>query len=62
MKAKVDESLCCGCGPCADICPQVFEIVGDVAKVKVDKVPAEAQDTCREAKESCPTEAITIEE
>jgi len=62
MKAKVDENLCCACGPCEEICPQVFKVGTDVAKVIVDVVPPEAEDCCREAMENCPTAAITIEE
>jgi ferredoxin len=62
MKARVDPELCTGCGPCEDICPEVFQVDGDVAEVKVDEVPPEVQKACREAAESCPSEAITIEE
>ena len=62
MKAKVDESICCGCGPCEDLCPEVFRILDGVAKVRVPVVPAAAEEKCRQAQESCPTEAITIEE
>jgi len=62
MKAKVDPELCTGCGPCEEICPEVFEVVDDVAKVKVDVVPPDVEDKCREAAENCPNEAITIEE
>jgi ferredoxin len=62
MQAKVDESLCCGCGPCEDICPEVFEIVDGIAKVKVKSVPPASEAKCREAEENCPTEAITIED
>lgn len=62
MKAKVDENLCTGCGPCEDICPEVFKVEGDVAVVQVDVVPEDAEDSCREAMENCPTEAISIEE
>ena len=61
MKVKVDAELCSGCGPCEEVCPEVFEIVDDVAKVKGDVVPPEAEDACREAIENCPTEAISIE-
>jgi len=39
MRVKVDESLCCGCGPCSEICPEVFKLVEEVSKVKVDVVP-----------------------
>jgi ferredoxin len=61
MKAKINEALCSGCGPCEETCPAVFEIDGSVARVKVDRVPLEAEESCREAMENCPTEAITIE-
>jgi ferredoxin len=62
MKATVNEELCTGCGPCEDICPEVFKIEDGVSKVQVDTVPLSAVDTCREAMENCPTEAISIDE
>ncbi len=61
MKANVDQETCIGCGLCADICPAVFEMNDDdIAVVKVDSVPADAEDACREAAESCPVDAIAI--
>ncbi|NCC52710.1 MAG: ferredoxin, partial [Spartobacteria bacterium] len=48
MKAKVDADSCTACGLCTDICPEVFEMQ-DVATVKTDPVPADAEATCREA-------------
>ncbi len=62
MKAIVDEETCIGCGLCAETCPEVFEMGDDKARVKVDEVPANAVDSCREAAENCPVEAIKIEE
>jgi len=62
MRVKIDEKLCCGCGPCSEICPEVFELVEDISRVKVDVVPAEHEDACREARDNCPTEAISIKE
>lgn len=62
MKAKIDEDLCTGCGLCADNCPDVFELTDDVAKVKVEDVPTDAEECTRQAVEDCPVEAISIEE
>lgn len=62
MKAIVNEDLCIGCGLCAEICPEVFEMNDDmIAVVIVDEVPSELEDSAREAAESCPVEAITLE-
>jgi ferredoxin len=62
MRAIVDEETCIGCGLCAETCPEVFEMGDDKARVKVDEIPDDAVDTCREATEDCPVEAITIED
>lgn len=62
MKARVDKEVCTGCNLCVDTCPDVFEMQGDVAGVKVDIVPPDAEDSCREAAQNCPVECITIEQ
>jgi ferredoxin len=62
MKATVDKDLCLGCGLCADLCPEVFQMEEDKAVTKVDEVPAGAEDACRDAALQCPVEAIKIEE
>ncbi len=62
MKAKIDEDLCTACELCVDTCPEVYEMGDDVAVVKVDVVPSDAEDCAKEAAEDCPAEAITIEE
>lgn len=62
MKALVDQKTCIGCGLCADMCPVVFEMNADnLAEVRIEPVPDADEDACREAAESCPVEAITIE-
>ena len=62
MKANVDPDLCTGCGVCIDICPEVFEMSDDLAVVRIDPVPKEAEVDCRDAAEQCPVEAIEVEE
>ena len=60
MKATVNADTCTGCELCVDICGDVFVMENGVAKSKVEVVPADAEDSCREAAESCPVEAIEI--
>ena len=63
MNLKVDKDICIGCGACAAICPDVFEIDDDgLAKSIVDVVPEEVNEDIIEdaidAKEGCPVDAI----
>jgi len=56
----VDQEECIGCGLCADLCPEVFQLVDEKSVVigpdKCDSCDIEA------AVDSCPVEAITMEE
>ena len=57
-KIKVDKGKCIGCGSCAAICPESFELKGDKAFVKraeVGKITCES-----EAESACPVQAISI--
>ena len=62
MKATVNKDACIGCGACAAICPNVFEL-GDegYATVKVSEVSEEDKNLATEAMEGCPTSAISVE-
>lgn len=61
MKASIDTELCTGCGLCVDTCPDIFELNGDVARVKVDIVPEAAEECVQQAAEDCPASAIKVE-
>jgi ferredoxin len=47
---------------CVEICPEIFKMEQDVAVTKMEEVPKELEETCEEAAESCPVDAISIKE
>lgn len=59
--AIVDGDLCIGCGLCAEICPEVFEMGDDGQAHAVNPEKCAGLPCCKEAAESCPVEAIKIE-
>ncbi len=59
MKVRIDEELCTGCGVCESMCPDVFEIVDDKARVKDESCSG---CDCKDVAESCPAGAIIVEE
>ncbi len=61
MTVKIDEDACIGCGVCSDLCPDIFELVDDKAKVKKQPENADEENCVNEAKDSCPTQAIIVE-
>jgi len=62
MKLLIDAEACVGDGTCVEVCPEVFEMSGEVARVRMEEVPEELQEKCREAAAECVVEAIIIEE
>ena len=58
MKVTVDSDTCTGCGLCIDGCPDVFALEGEIARVKVDPVPASAEECVQQAIQDCPVNAI----
>ncbi|MGM9933886.1 ferredoxin [uncultured Clostridium sp.] len=60
MKAFVDENTCICCGLCEGICSEVFTTETGVAVA--GEVTADHEDDVREACDSCPVAAISIEE
>ncbi len=59
-KVWVDDE-CIACGTCVDLCPEVFEMEGDLAVV-LAAADLSLDDKIVEAAEACPVEAIHYEE
>lgn len=55
---KVNKKICIGCGSCASICPEVFEM-DDNGKAQVKSNANKKAKCIEEAIESCPVSAIS---
>lgn len=64
MKVFVDSDRCQGHTLCAMIAPDAFELsdIDGTSSPVSEVVPADQQDAVREAAQSCPEQAISIEE
>ncbi len=60
MKAKVDRDICIGVGNCEAVAPAAFKL-DDERKAVVQKAKVE-DSLLMKAAESCPVNAITIED
>ena len=62
MKAVVDKDVCIGCELCTSICPEVFSMYDDGLAVAIeDELDESLVESAKEAEDSCPVEAITVE-
>lgn len=58
---KVNDS-CIGCGTCAAVCPDVFDLNAEgLAENILGDVPADLEDSVKEAADACPVAAIVNE-
>ena len=63
MKVKVNRDSCIGCGACAAICDDVFEIDDEgLSTLKTEDVEDDNKQEVQDAADSCPTGAIEVEE
>ena len=60
-KPKVDKTKCSGCGTCAALCPDVFEI-GEDGRSQVKNLDNYEDYPVQDAIDSCPEQAISWEE
>ena len=59
MGIKVNLDDCIGCGVCFELCPQNFKLDEDEGKCMV--ISNEVNSSAKEAADSCPISAITID-
>ncbi len=64
MRVEVDGDVCGGHGDCVLAAPGVFDFEGDddVVSVLQPEPPEKLWDACRDARDVCPTQAITVTE
>ncbi len=60
MKATVDQELCIGCGLCAQVAPEVYEMKDDKAVAIVSEIPEDMEEDAQNGADQCPVTAITI--
>ena len=61
MRATIDKDTCIGCGLCAEISPEVFEMNDDnKARVATEIVSQAQYQNVEEAADSCPVNAIEL--
>lgn len=58
MTVDLDRESCIGCGACADLCPEVFEMDEKGRKARVIIFEAAGQSCIQEAIEICPVQCI----
>ena len=61
MKVRVDRDLCIGVGNCVAYAPTVFKLDEENKAVILDPSSVD-EDTLMEAAESCPEDAIIVED
>ncbi|MFA6514606.1 MAG: ferredoxin [Patescibacteria group bacterium] len=54
---KVDQDKCVGCGLCAGMCPETFQMNADGKSEVINNV---VTDCAKDAAENCPVDAISV--
>jgi len=60
MKAVVDNDACIGCGLCAQVAPEVYEMQGDKAVVLGSEIAEDKLEDAKSGAEQCPVNAIEV--
>jgi ferredoxin len=59
-KVVLDEECCTGCGSCAELCPDIFELDEATEKAHVIEEEGGSQECIEEAIASCPEDCISM--
>ena len=62
MKPIVDANLCIGCGTCASLCPEVFQIGDDGKAHVIGDNFIDKKEAIQEEAKACPVSAISVAE
>lgn len=57
-KVVIETDECIGCGSCAELCPDVFELDAELEKAKVILPERGSEECIEEAISTCPVECI----
>lgn len=60
MKAVVDAEKCIGCGLCAQVSPDVYEMQDDKAVAKMDEISEDKAEEAKNGADQCPVAAIEV--
>lgn len=60
-KVVLDDDCCIGCGSCAEVCPEVFEMDDEAEKAHVILAEGGDEECIEEAINVCPSECIAWE-
>ncbi|MCK5450666.1 MAG: ferredoxin [Candidatus Omnitrophica bacterium] len=60
MKVVIDNETCIGCGLCAQVAPNVYEMQGDKAVSILSEISEDMGEEAKNGAEQCPVSAIVV--